>query len=155
MPDVAGHLFGRDPHGPRGRSVVRSWTLSARTASTAISIFSLVMDPVDHVLPWSLVGIDGLANLVLACRRCNGDKSNALPAVSIVDRVLDRDRIVLEQIADEIRWPTEHKRVVSRQRGESTAGSRRVCRHGLATKRVHGWISPSSPSRRGGLRHSR
>ena len=47
-------------------------------------------NPVDHVLPWSLVGIDGLANLVLACARCNGDKSGALPAVTIVDRVLAR-----------------------------------------------------------------
>ena len=36
------------------------------------------------MLPWSLVGIDGLANLVLACARCNGDKSGALPAVTIV-----------------------------------------------------------------------
>ena len=51
-------------------------------------------NPIDHVLPWSLVGIDGLANLVLACARCNGDKSGALPAVSIVDRVLERERDV-------------------------------------------------------------
>ena len=70
-------------------------------------------NPVDHVLPWSLVGIDGLANLVLACARCNGDKSGALPAVSIVDRVLERDREVLEQIASEIQWPTQHDRVVA------------------------------------------
>jgi 5-methylcytosine-specific restriction endonuclease McrA len=115
VPDVAGHLFGRD-----------------RTALAAVrGPFTDVFgphcfycnahlqpgDPVDHVLPWSLVGIDGLANLVLACRRCNGDKSNALPAISIINRVLDRDPQVLEQIADEILWPTEHKRVVAAARG--------------------------------------
>jgi hypothetical protein len=54
-----------------------------------------------------------LANLVLACARCNGDKSGALPAVSIVDRVLDRDRELLEQIAAKIQWPTQHDRVVA------------------------------------------
>ena len=48
-------------------------------------------NPIDHVLPWSQVGIDGLANLVLACARCNGDKSGAMPAIEIIDRVLDRD----------------------------------------------------------------
>ena len=74
-------------------------------------------NPIDHVLPWSLVGIDGLANLVLSCARCNGDKSGALPAVSIVDRVLMRDGDVLEQIASEIQWPTQHERVVNAARG--------------------------------------
>ncbi|UQX11485.1 HNH endonuclease [Candidatus Mycobacterium methanotrophicum] len=111
VPDVAGHLFGRE-----------------RTALTAVresfkEVFGPhcfycgthlpVNNPVDHVLPWSLVGIDGLANLVLACARCNGDKSGALPAVSIVDRVLERDRDILEQVASEIQWPTQHDRVVA------------------------------------------
>ena len=111
VPDVAGHLFGRE-----------------RTALTAVrELFKEVFgphcfycgthlpanNPVDHVLPWSLMGIDGLANLVLACARCNGDKSGALPAVSIVDRVLRRDREMLEQIASEIQWPTQHDRVVA------------------------------------------
>lgn len=74
-------------------------------------------NPIDHVLPWSLVGIDGLANLVLACARCNTDKRHALPAVDIVDRVLGRDRDSLEQIADQIRWPTEYQRVQAAARG--------------------------------------
>lgn len=43
-------------------------------------------NPMDHVLPWSLVGIDGLANLVLACPRCNGDKRHALPSLQITRR---------------------------------------------------------------------
>jgi HNH endonuclease len=74
-------------------------------------------NPIDHVLPWSLVGIDGLSNLVLACARCNGDKSGALPAVGIVERVLRRERDVLEEIASALEWPTQHERVVAAARG--------------------------------------
>lgn len=115
VPDVAGHLFGRE-----------------RTALTAVreplkEAFGPhcfycgnhlpTNNPIDHVLPWSIVGIDGLANLVLACARCNGDKSGALPAVSIVSQVLERDQEALEQIATELQWPTQHDRVVAAARG--------------------------------------
>ncbi len=111
VPDVAGHLFGRER---TDLAAVREPFKQAYGphcfyCGTHLS----VNNPIDHVLPWSLVGIDGLANLVLACGRCNGDKSGALPAVSIVDRVLDRDRAALEQIASEIQWPTQHDRVVA------------------------------------------
>ena len=115
VPDIAGHLFGRD------RTALEAVRGPLKDAFGAHCFYCNTHlqsgDPIDHVLPWSLVGIDGLANLVLACRRCNGDKSNALPAIGIVDRVLGRDLEVLEQIADEIRWPTEHKRVVATARG--------------------------------------
>ena len=74
-------------------------------------------NPIDHVLPWSLVGIDGLSNLVLACARCNGDKSGALPTTRIVGRVLARERDVLEEIASALQWPTQHERVVAATRG--------------------------------------
>ena len=111
VPDVAGHLFGRK------RTDLDPVRLPFKEAYGPHCFYCgthlPVNNPVDHVLPWSLVGIDGLANLVLACARCNGDKSGALPAVSIVDRVLDRDRAVLEQIASEIQWPTQHDRVVA------------------------------------------
>ena len=63
------------------------------------------------------MGIDGLANLVLACARCNGDKSGALPSVRIVDRVLARAPYVLEEIASELQWPTQRDRVVAAARG--------------------------------------
>jgi hypothetical protein len=69
------------------------------------------------VLPWSLLGIDGLANLVPACSRCNGDKRNLLPAPSIIDQVLHRDRQVLEDIAETLKWPTQYDRVVAAARG--------------------------------------
>jgi hypothetical protein len=111
VPDVAGHLFGRERI---NLAAVREPFKEAYGPHCFYCGTHLpVNNPVDHVLPWSLVGIDGLANLVLACARCNGDKSGALPAVSIVDRVLDRDRAMLEQIASEIQWPTQHDRVVA------------------------------------------
>jgi hypothetical protein len=111
VPDVAGHLFGRER---TDLAAVRGPFKEAYGPHCFYCGTHLpVNNPVDHVLPWSLVGIDGLANLVLACARCNGDKSGALPAVSIVDRVLERDREVLEQIAAAIQWPTQHDRVVA------------------------------------------
>lgn len=115
VPDLAGHLFGRDR---TALAAVRGPLKEAFGPHCFYCNTHLPAgNPVDHVLPWSLVGIDGLANLVLACRQCNGDKRDALPAVNIVGRVLDRDRQLLEQIADEIHWPTEHKRVVAAARG--------------------------------------
>lgn len=115
VPDVAGHLFGRERTDldPVREPFKDAFGPHCFYCGTPLP----VNNPIDHVLPWSLVGIDGLANLVLACGRCNGDKSNALPAVSIVDRVLERDRNVLEQIASEIQWPTQHDRVVAAARG--------------------------------------
>jgi hypothetical protein len=37
--------------------------------------------------------------------------------VKIVDRVLERERAVLEEIADAIDWPTQRERVVAAARG--------------------------------------
>lgn len=115
VPDVAGHLFGRE------RTALAAVREPFKEAFGSHCFYCGIHlpsnNPVDHVLPWSLVGIDGLANLVLACARCNGDKSGALPAVTIVDRVLERDREVMEQIASQIQWPTQHERVVAAARG--------------------------------------
>jgi hypothetical protein len=115
VPDVAGHLFGRE------RAVLTAVRVPFKEAFGPHCFYCgthLSADnPVDHVLPWSLAGIDGLANLVLACARCNGDKSGALPAVAIVDRVLERDRDVLEDLAVTLQWPTQHDRVVAAARG--------------------------------------
>lgn len=115
VPDVAGHLFGRERI---ALAVVREPFKDVYGPHCFYCGTHLPTDnPVDHVLPWSLVGIDGLANLVLACVRCNSDKRSALPAVAIIDRVLGRDREVLEQIAHAIDWPTQHDRVVAAVRG--------------------------------------
>jgi hypothetical protein len=115
VPDVAGHLFGRERI---PLAVVRGPFKDSFGAHCFYCGTHLQPDnPIDHVLPWSLVGIDGLANLVLACARCNTDKRNSLPALDIVDRVLERDRDVLEQIATELEWPTQRNRVVAAARG--------------------------------------
>jgi len=115
IPDVAGHLFGRD------RLSLSPARAGLKEAFGPVCFYcgSRVPadNPVDHVLPWSRVGIDGIANLVLACRRCNGDKLHALPSLALMDRALARDRGILEQIADSIAWPTEYGRVLSAARG--------------------------------------
>ncbi|HWF70247.1 MAG TPA: HNH endonuclease, partial [Mycobacterium sp.] len=90
VPDVAGHLFGRERI---ALAAVREPFKEAFGAHCFYCGTHLRPEnPMDNVLPWSVVGIDGLANLVLSCPRCNGDKRNSLPAVDIVDRVLARDR---------------------------------------------------------------
>lgn len=115
VPDVAGHLFGRQR---TALAAVREPFKEAFGPHCFYCGAHLADgNPIDHVLPWSLVGIDGLANLVLACSRCNGDKSGALPAIVIVDRVLERDVDVLEQIALSLQWPTQRERVIAAARG--------------------------------------
>ena len=115
VPDIAGHLFGRDR---TALAAVRGPFKEAFGPRCFYCESGLPADnPIDHVLPWSLVGIDGLANLVLSCARCNTDKRHALPAVDLVDRVLGRDQVVLEEIATEIRWPTEYRRVEAAANG--------------------------------------
>lgn len=115
VPDVAGHLFGRE------RTALSAVREPFKEAFGPHCFYCgthlLPNNPIDHVLPWSLVGIDGLSNLVLACARCNSDKSGALPAIRLVDQVLQRDRRILEQIASDLQWPTQHDRVVAAARG--------------------------------------
>jgi 5-methylcytosine-specific restriction endonuclease McrA len=115
VPDVAGHLFGRER---TALAVVREPFKDAFGPHCFYCGIHLPPNnPIDHVLPWSLVGIDGLSNLVLACARCNGDKSGSLPAINLVDRVLHRKRDVLEQVASSLQWPTQHDRVIAAARG--------------------------------------
>jgi 5-methylcytosine-specific restriction endonuclease McrA len=115
VPDVASHLFGRERI---TLAAVRQPLKDAFGARCFYCDTTLGRDnPIDHVLPWSLLGIDGLANLVPACSRCNGDKRNLLPAPSIIDQVLHRDRQVLEDIAETLKWPTQYDRVVAAARG--------------------------------------
>ena len=115
VPDVSGHLFGRERV---ALASVRGPLKDAFGARCFYCDAALPPDnPVDHVLPWSLLGLDGLANLVLACRRCNSDKRHSLPAPELVDRVLGRDRRALEAIAGQVEWPTQYDRVVAAARG--------------------------------------
>lgn len=113
--DVAGHLFGRERISLQPVRVAFLDLFGARCFYCGAGLRS--SSPVDHVLPWSRVGIDGLANLVTACERCNTDKSNALPALATVTRVLGRDRIVLNEIGAQIGWPVQYERVRRAARG--------------------------------------
>lgn len=108
--DIKGHLFGRQrlPLGRVGRLLKSEFG-----AECFYCGYTLETDgQVDHVLPWSIAPIDGVANLVVACRRCNSSKSNNMPAVQHADRALTRDRSKLERIADAVGSEPENDRVV-------------------------------------------
>jgi 5-methylcytosine-specific restriction endonuclease McrA len=115
VPDIAGHLFGRDrvSLAPARTALLEAYGAECFYCRTSVGPSA----PVDHVVPWSRVGIDGLANLVVACGKCNGNKGQSLPAPRIVERVVARDRNVLERLAMEIKWPTQHDRLVAAARG--------------------------------------
>jgi hypothetical protein len=47
---------------------------------------------VDHVIPWSFLLEDDLWDLVLACPRCNSEKSDWLPADAFIHKPIERNR---------------------------------------------------------------
>jgi hypothetical protein len=61
VPDVAGHLFGRERIAMT--PVREAFTEAFGPHCFYCGVHLPTGSPVDHVLPWSLVGIDGLANL--------------------------------------------------------------------------------------------
>ncbi len=57
---------------------------------------------VDHFLPWSYVLEDKTWNLVLACRACNGHKSDRLPPGEQIDLLVARNGMLVRgQLADQ------------------------------------------------------
>jgi 5-methylcytosine-specific restriction endonuclease McrA len=113
VPDVQGHLFGRD-RVSLDRPLV---ALRKEFGGECFYCNKRRAVEVDHVLPWSRSRIDGLANLVQVCRECNGDKRDSLPALQHIDNVLDRSEAVLDQIAKAITWTTDYKEFRSVARG--------------------------------------
>ncbi len=75
---------------------------------------------VDHFLPWSRHPDDRLDNLVVAHRRCNGDKRDFLASAAHLrrwaERLDERER-ELRQIADDVGWPRETVRTLGVVRG--------------------------------------
>lgn len=68
---------------------------------------------IDHFIPWSHSGDDGLDNLVAACHRCNNDKRAALPGPPHLADLFKRNQTWtsdLSALADERRWPRDHQR---------------------------------------------
>jgi hypothetical protein len=114
-PDIAGHLFGRSRIALESVRVGLSDVFGASCFYCHAPIGRT--GQVDHVLPWSRVGIDGLANLVLACARCNSDKKDALPATALVTQTLERDGSVLGELATSLQWPLQANRTRRAARG--------------------------------------
>lgn len=111
VPDLAGHLFGRDRISLDRPRAALADAFGARCFYCNAAVGRSA--PVDHVLPWSRVGLDGLSNLVLSCSRCNGDKSETLPVMPLVSAAVNRDTAVMEKLATEIAWPTQRSRIVA------------------------------------------
>lgn len=114
-PDIAAHLFGAE----RVSLARPAAVLGDHFGNDCFYCNSHLRAErhVDHVLPWSRVGIDGLTNLVLACQSCNLNKSDLLPDPDHVTRALGRGRTVLDDLAGEIRWPSQYDRVASAAHG--------------------------------------
>ncbi|ATQ32117.1 HNH endonuclease domain-containing protein [Rhodococcus ruber] len=70
---------------------------------------------IDHVVPWSLVPIDGVANLVAADTRCNLDKSASVPVRMHIRRALDRAH--LDDVAAATKMPVLFRRTASAAEG--------------------------------------
>lgn len=66
---------------------------------------------IDHVLPWSVIPIDGVANLVAADQRCNLAKRATIPVRDHTERALGRTD--LKTIAKLARFPLLHERTRS------------------------------------------
>jgi hypothetical protein len=68
---------------------------------------------VDHFIPWSYSGDDGLDNLVAACRACNGSKRATLPGPDHLANLFERNRVWdgdLGALARERSWPRDRDR---------------------------------------------
>lgn len=68
---------------------------------------------IDHFVPWSQSGDDGLFNLVAACRKCNGSKSSILAGPDFLEALMDRNSAWvtdLSALADERSWPADRLR---------------------------------------------
>ncbi|MGC5258194.1 HNH endonuclease [Gordonia sp. DT218] len=114
-PDIADQLFGADRVSLLKAGDVLASEFGPHCFYCATRLTAT--RHVDHVLPWSRVGIDGLANLVLACPACNSNESDLLPSPTHVDRALDRGQPLLDTLAADINWTSQFDRVVSAAHG--------------------------------------
>jgi hypothetical protein len=70
---------------------------------------------IDHFIPWSHSGDDGLDNLVAACHRCNNAKRAALPGPGHLADLTKRNQtwsLDLGALAEERRWPRDSQRSI-------------------------------------------
>ncbi|MDX8152091.1 HNH endonuclease signature motif containing protein [Patulibacter brassicae] len=81
---------------------------------------------VDHFIPWSRSGDDGLDNLVVACRRCNNAKRAFLAGPRHLEPFLERNRGYagdLESLARERSWPKDRPRTEATVRSAYLIGA--------------------------------
>ena len=107
--DLDGFLFGTD------RTALRSLVEPLRDLQDDLCFYCggrMAGDVhIDHVVAWSMIPIDGVANLVAADSRCNLDKSASIPVRAHVDRALERPH--LTEIARITRLPLLYRRTSS------------------------------------------
>ncbi|MGZ4232025.1 MAG: HNH endonuclease [Solirubrobacteraceae bacterium] len=68
---------------------------------------------IDHFIPWSYSGDDGLDNLVAACHRCNNSKRAVLAGPDHLADIIQRNRAWshdLAALSSERRWPRDPNR---------------------------------------------
>lgn len=68
---------------------------------------------IDHFVPWSQSGDDGLFNLVAACHQCNNRKRSILAGPDFLESLIARNTgwtTDLESLADERSWPADRLR---------------------------------------------
>lgn len=86
---------------------VRAGLLDAQTGRCFYCAAKMSGDQVDvdHFVPWSRIPNDGLANLVLADRRCNNQKRDNYASLGLVVKWAERPVQALSEIADDANWP--------------------------------------------------
>ena len=75
---------------------------------------------IDHFIPWSYSGDDGLDNLVAACHRCNNSKRATLAGPDHLAHIIQRNRAWnhdLAALSTERRWPRDPDRTQRIARG--------------------------------------
>jgi hypothetical protein len=104
-------LFGRDPVALQR---IGEGLLDIQLAGCIYCEVRIGKDrEIDHFIPWSQSGDDGLFNLVAACRKCNGSKSATLAGPEFVAGVLERNERWsgdLVALAEERGWPADRER---------------------------------------------
>lgn len=68
---------------------------------------------IDHFVPWSQSGDDGLFNLVAACSDCNNSKRSILAGPDFLEALIDRNQSWtsdLSSLATERAWPADRGR---------------------------------------------
>jgi hypothetical protein len=68
---------------------------------------------IDHFVPWSQSGDDGLFNLVASCSKCNNSKRAILAGADFLEAIIDRNEARfkdMEGLATDRSWPADRQR---------------------------------------------